>query len=78
MIIKVMVIKVKVILRSFENQIVSVWISIPKRAVGFVPNAYLTCYQYVYQWAHRSLSPTIHIHYSYNTLPMVSFLLEKL
>ena len=35
--------KVKVILRSFENQIVSVWISIPKRVVGFRPNACLSC-----------------------------------
>ena len=27
--------------RSFQNQIVSVWISIPKRAVGFRSNAFL-------------------------------------
>ena len=32
----------KVILRSFQHQILSVWISIPKRAVSFHPNAF--CY----------------------------------
>ena len=37
--------KVKVILRSFVNQIVSVWISILKRAVGFHPNAFLFGYE---------------------------------
>ena len=35
--------KIKVILRSFENQIVSVWISVLNPVVGFRPNAYLTC-----------------------------------
>ena len=37
------IIKVKVMLksRSFQNQIVSVWISIPNRAVGLQPNAFL-------------------------------------
>ena len=33
--------KVKIILRPFQNQIVSVLISIPKRTVGFRPNAFL-------------------------------------
>ena len=28
-------------MRSFESQILSVWNSIPKRAVGFRPNAFL-------------------------------------
>ena len=35
-------------LRSFENKIVSDWISILKRAVGFHPNAYLTCFYSIY------------------------------
>ena len=39
------IIKVKVILgsRSFQNQIISVWISIPKKSMGLRWNAFLLC-----------------------------------
>ena len=33
--------------RSFENESVSVWISIQKRAVGFRPNAFLFYMQFI-------------------------------
>ena len=41
--------KVKIILRPFQNQIVSVLISIPKRTVGFRPNAFLLLYDIAVQ-----------------------------
>ena len=44
--------KVKMILRSrsLHNRIVSVWISIPKQAVGFQPNAFLFTYRSLWDY----------------------------